>query len=654
MTTLKDLKGVGPVKLAGLKRLGIETVEQLLHHYPSSYTFAPPLGRPLVEGQPATVVGTVASVCNPNHNFVVVLDSGVRIMWFGGRYLRESIFAGSRLMVSGAVTHGGFTNPEWRVLKPGETPNPSDLNTVTYPVTSGITSKDIGRWVRQLSASVFTDNALTCIHEPATQEEADWARRCLKHDELFYMQLALALRRARREQVSPNVRCILPLGDLAHYFPFAPTPDQAAAARDILADMSRSRAMNRLLQGDVGCGKSYVAAYAAIVMAFNGGQTVILCPTEILARQHYETIKGYFERAGVACFLVSGGEVKAATKRKGFDGNIIIGTTAILSETAVFRNLGLVVVDELHKFGVEQRAALRRHGNPHCLSMSATPIPRTIAMTVFGDLDVSVIQSMPPGRKPVKTWWVTNLNSVVWRFTGVGPANGYPDLHAHDVLERELAAGHQVYVVCPRIEALDDEMRAVEEVAEEYEALFPDTRVDCLHGRMTPVEKQLVAKWWADPMPWGRILVSTTVVEVGVDNPNATVMVVEGAERFGLAQLHQLRGRVGRGSERSYCFLLSDTDSAEGRARLRAMERTNDGFEIAEQDLKLRGPGELLSTRQHGLPDLKIADLVEDYDLLVEARKEAAELVAKGPLPDGVQKELERRYGSTLVLGDAA
>jgi ATP-dependent DNA helicase RecG len=651
-TPVRELKGVGPSKAAALKRLGIKAVEDLLHHYPSGYTFAPPLGGPLTDGQPATVVGDVVRVSAFNRNFEAVLDTGVRIMWFGGQYLRESVFKGSRLMVSGIVTHGGFTNPAWKVLKPDETPDPSALNEVTYPVTSGITSKDIGRLIKQLLDAKFSfPTATLAIHLPLDQDDVEWSRRHLKHDELYYMQLALAVRQARREQEPPSVKCIGPMGSVSQYFPFKFTPDQAKATVEVVEDLSSPRAMNRLLQGDVGCGKTAVAAYAAIVMAFNGGQTAILCPTEILARQHYETIKGYFERAGVSHSLVLGGRGGKYDSRT---SNITIGTTALLSDGQAFSRLGLVIIDEQHRFGVEQRAALRRHGNPHVLVMTATPIPRTMAMTVFGDLDVSTIRSMPPGRRPVKTWWKKSRDEVVWRFTGVGPANGYPDLHVYDVIERELAAGHQVYVVCPRIEALDDEMRAVEEVLLEYARLFPDAAVLGLTGRTTSIGKQQVAEWWSAPASTGKILVSTTVVEVGVDNPNATVMVIEGAERFGLAQLHQLRGRVGRGPDQSYCFLLSDTDSAEARARLRVMEQTNDGFEIAEADLRQRGPGDLLSTRQHGLPELRIADLVEDYDLLVEARKEARELVAKGPLPESVRAELERRFGSNLLLGDAA
>ena len=478
-------------------------------------------------------------------------------------------------------------------------------------------------------------SVLARVHRPRNQVEADEARRELKRDELFFMQLALACRQHLREQTPSNVRCIEPLSDIGQYFPFTLTAGQMQAVRDILADMGSGRAMNRLLQADVGAGKTVVAAWAAIVAAMNGAQVAILCPTEILARQHYETIRGYFERAGVSVALITGStpcnDARCPT------ANIVVGTTALLDTKIGFywSSLGLVIVDEQHKFGVEQRAALRKHGNPHVLVMTATPIPRTMAMTVFGDLDVSVIRSMPPGRKPVKTTWCRQKANI-----------------AHQTIRQELIDGHQVYVVCPRIEALDDEMRAVEEVAEEYSTLFPDATVLTLHGKMRPSEKEQVAELWRSNL-WRAILVSTTVVEVGVDNPNATVMVIEGAERFGLAQLHQLRGRVGRGKDQSYCFLLSDTDSQEARVRLRAMERTNDGFEIAEQDLKLRGPGDLLSTRQHGLPELRIASLIDDYDLLCGARKEARELVAKGALPVSIETELRRRYGDRLMLGDA-
>lgn len=645
-TSVKDLQGVGPRTAAGLARLGIETVDQLLHHFPASYFFAPPVTEPhrTQPGEVVTYVVMVSSVRTTPWGFLASVFGVCDIRWYGGHYLRECIFKGSRLMVSGSITEGRFTNPQWKVLKPDETPNPADLNTVTYPETAGVTSKMIGRLMRQIPRSLWWESelseALWYTHFPKDHTEADKARQALKYDELFYMQLGLAVRQARREQESPNMRCIMPPQSIGQYFPFGFTDDQINAVGDIVADLCSPCTMNRLLQGDVGCGKTAVAAYAALVMAFNGGQTAILCPTEILARQHYETIKGYFERAGVTCTLSTGSACIRVDNpaHPVYSDNTIVGTTALLSEDIAFKRLGLVVIDELHKFGVEQKAALRKHGNPHVLSMSATPIPRTIAMTVFGDLDVSIIKSMPPGRTPVMTYWRRD-----------GKLRGL----AEAIIVEELSAGHQVYVVCPRIEALDDEMRAVEEVAKEYKRMIPDAAVLTLHGKMRPVDKEQVIELWRSNL-WRTILVSTTVVEVGVDNPNATVVVVESAERFGLAQLHQLRGRVGRGEHQSYCFLLSDSDSSEAQTRLRAMKQTNDGFEIAEIDLKQRGPGDLFSTRQHGLPDLKLADLVADYDLMLQARDKAREAVAENRVTPEMMTELKKRFGPALEWGDAA
>lgn len=650
-TPVKLLSGVGPSKAAALKRLGIETVDDLLHHYPTSYYFAPRYGEPLVTGTPGTVVGIVTSVSGSSWGtpkFTAVVDTSDRdgythVTWFNGGYLRNQIFKGSRLMVSGIVDRdGGFTNPAYRVLKPSETPDPSVLNSVTYPVTKGITSREMSRLMLAIPRSLWwgrspLPEALWFIHFPENQQCVDTARRQLKYDELFYMQLALAVQQAKRATVGPNVVCASTPADTTKYFPFNLTSEQMSAIGDIDADLCSGRAMNRLLQGDVGCGKTAVAAYAAILVAMNGGQTAILCPTEILARQHYETFKKYFDRAGVSVSLMIGNPPSDCKQIWGSD--IVVGTTALLNPDRHFtRGLGLVIIDEQHKFGVEQRAVLRRHGNPHVLVMTATPIPRTIAMTVFGDLDVSSIKELPPGRLPVETTWHYDCDEAVM-----------------DRLHVELEAGHQVYVVCPRIEALNDEMRAVEEVVEEYRRLSPDASVGVLHGQMSPESKRLMQNWWTYPSDLGRILVSTTVVEVGVDNPNATVMVIEGAERFGLAQLWQLRGRVGRGKDQAYCFLLSDTDSQDARARLRAMETATSGFEIAEQDLILRGPGDLLSTSQHGLPDLKIADLVADYDILLEAREDAQNLVRRNPDLSGhpeMRAELVKRFGDYLDLGD--
>jgi ATP-dependent DNA helicase RecG len=646
-TPIKEFSGVGPRKAASFRQLGIETVWDLIHHYPSSHTFAPELGLEGKQiGDVVTVVGQVCAVWMHNYHRSLIcrLDhtghpsNDVQLTWFNPQYVRSLIHKGTWIIASGKLTEYGLTNPVFKVASRREAlPPASALNTVTYPVVNGVTSKDIQRAIGQIHEDLWfrISPCYSRIHRSRNQEDYEADVRQIKYEELFYMQLGLALRQQRREQEPTNVRCIPSMIDIRQYFPFKLTDDQETAINDITRDMIWPHAMNRLLQGDVGSGKTVVAAYAAMLMAMNGGQTAILCPTQILAKQHYESIRGYFEAAGLKCELIIG-PIRYDDPREMPD--VVIGTTSILGDIQ-WNKLGLVIVDEQHKFGVEQRAALRKHGNPHCLVMTATPIPRTIAMTAFGDLSVSTIKEMPPGRKPVWTW----------HFRGINPADRYTNSSPYTTICNELSNGHQVYVVCPRIEALDDEMRAVEEVADEYASRFPTYVVSVLHGKMSPADKELAIRSWVDGVT--SILVSTTVVEVGVDNPNATVMVVEGAERFGLAQLHQLRGRVGRSEHQSYCFLISDTESADGRKRLRTMERTHDGFEIAEFDLKLRGPGSLFSTEQHGLPNLRMADIVEDYELMLEARDDARECVLAG-ISASDQAELERRFGANLLLGD--
>ncbi|MCP4541690.1 MAG: ATP-dependent DNA helicase RecG [Chloroflexi bacterium] len=639
------LKGVGPKRARSLGQLGIATVGDLLNHFPSRVEFPPEVRRldGLEDGIVATAVGRVSRVTSgytsPDFSCQVVTNYGEAITcrWFnmGRRMHGMGVQEGTGIMLFGSC--GGpiaFTNPEFRVFPVNYEPDISNLRVVTYPVTNGITSRDISRYVKQVLQ--LASSNVRSVHDPVDQAAYDTAVRQEKYNELFYMQLALALRHKQRRDVDTKVQCMPTPKSIEDYFPFEFTGDQRQAVRDIQGDMCKEHSMNRLLQGDVGCGKTAVAAHAAMVMACNGGQTAILCPTQVLAEQHHRAMEEWFGAAGLSVKLLTGGTAVGSDKDTFGNGrvDVVIGTTALLSTGVMFHRLGLVVVDEQHKFGVEQRAALAQHGNPHVLLMTATPIPRTIAMTAFGDLDVSVIKEMPPGRMPVHTEWVGDV----------------VDIHAR--VDHELGEGNQVYVVCPRIEALDDEMRAVEEVAREYRDRFPGASLGILHGQMTEDQKQLAQQWWGTPGMIGKILVATTVIEVGVDNPNATVMVVEGAERFGLAQLHQLRGRVGRSDKQSYCFLLSDTESHEGRARLKAMERTNDGFLIAEEDLKNRGPGDILGTEQHGLPPLKIADLVQDFDLMVEARDQAQNIMAcRLPAYDQHLAELKRRYGDVLHLG---
>ncbi|MHC4423407.1 MAG: ATP-dependent DNA helicase RecG, partial [Planctomycetota bacterium] len=438
-------------------------------------------------------------------------------------------------------------------------------------------------------------------------------------------------------------------------FPFLLTEDQNSAIAEIVSDMGKVEPMNRLLQGDVGSGKTVVALYAALLAVANKRQVAIMAPTEILAEQHFISIERYLRNSKVKRMLVIGGltgrkraELLKQIKQGTID--IVVGTVALLQKDVSFDKLGLVIIDEQHKFGVHQRAQLRKKTSPHCLVMTATPIPRTLAMTAFGDLDVSIIKHSPPGRGSVITRWVGRGNRQ----------------KAYEFIRERLRAKRQAYFVYPRINrdsclvaraSSDDVKAATDEWKHLAKEVFPEFVVKLLHGQMRSARKQQIMSEFRR----GKIdvLVSTVVVEVGVDVPNATIMVIEGADRFGLAQLHQLRGRIGRGEAKSYCLLFAETESETAKSRLEIMTRSNDGFEISEYDLRLRGPGELFSARQHGLPDLKIANVVDDYELLVMARKNAFELVSQDPMlvkseHASIRQALLAKFGDSLGLADVA
>ena len=477
--------------------------------------------------------------------------------------------------------------------------------------------------VRQTHGLCRVNYAYENIHFPESPEALDIARRRLAFEELFFFAIGLKLLRFRRETVS--VEPFRPV-DMAPFYdalPFILTGAQRRCVDEAIADMTAGKPMNRLCQGDVGSGKTMVAAACVYFCVKNGRQAALMAPTELLAEQHYRGLAPLLEQLGLRCALLTG-STPAKTKRSvtaqlaSGELDFAIGTHALISGGVAYANLGLVVTDEQHRFGVAQRTALAEKGeHPHTLVMSATPIPRTLALILYGDLDVSVINQLPPGRKPIETYAVTSAY--------------YPRLYAF--IRKQVEAGRQVYIVCPMVsenDDLPDERKAVTEYAQKLQSeIFPDLRVAYVHGKMKSREKDTVMSAFAAGET--NILVSTTVIEVGVDVPNASLMVVENAERFGLSQLHQLRGRVGRGQHQSYCVLVSDNKNDETRQRLRAMTKTADGFKIAEEDLRLRGPGDFFGLRQHGLPGLRVADIGCDTRLLTEAQTAAEELLAHDP-----------------------
>ena len=509
-----------------------------------------------------------------------------------------------------------------------------------YPLTAGISQLTMTRSVEQGLAACrdllpdplpdevrrdhqlcHTGYAYDQIHFPDDENTLAIARRRLAFEELFLLAIGMQVLSRRREELS----CV-PLRDLdltAFYgsLPFSLTGAQQRAVDEILADLASGRPMNRLVQGDVGSGKTMVAAAAMVCAARSGRQTALMAPTEILAEQHYKGLAPLLEGLGIPCALLTGA-ARAKERRAVLEGlesgwlQAVIGTHALISPDVTYRDLGLVVTDEQHRFGVGQRSALSAKGErPHLLVMSATPIPRTLALMIYGDLDVSVIDELPPGRQRIDTFAVTGAyRPRIYKF-----------------LAREIAAGRQAYMICSMVEENGaDDRKAVTEYARVLqEQVFPQLRVACVHGRMKGREKEAVMTAFAGGE--ADILVSTTVVEVGVDVPNATVMVIEDADRFGLSQLHQLRGRVGRGKHKSYCVLITDNRSEETLARMRVMTQTGDGFRIAEEDLRLRGPGDFFGRRQHGLPALKVADLSWDMALLKEAQQAARALLDRDP-----------------------
>lgn len=650
-TPVRYLKGVGPKTAERFEKLGILTLSDLLCHYPRRYldfskpysiaeapadtecvvkaeVFAKPGGRILPGGRRMERITAGDDV------------SSLEITWFNNPYAAQKLELGQEYYFQGIVTGGmlrrQMVNPQVRT----DAQVKSSPFEAVYPQTEGLTSSAIAKCVRQLlpHAELLPDplppemlkkyrllskaDAVRAIHCPATEEEAFAARRRLIYEELLVLQLGIG---RMKNHGAASTGAPMKKADASPFWeslPFSPTGAQRRAVEEILTDMSGETSMNRLLQGDVGSGKTLVAAAAIWACIRAGYQAALLAPTEILASQHAENLNRLLSPFGMRVALLTGG-MKAAARRttlaaiRDDEADLIVGTHAILSEGVEFARLGLAVVDEQHRFGVRQRGLLaEKAANPHLLVMSATPIPRTLGLLMYGDLDISILDELPPGRKPVKTRCITGKKRA--------------DLYGF--LDREIDSGRQVYIVCPAIEdAGGSGLNAVKSYYEDIaKAYLPDRRVGLMHGKLKPKEKAEVM----DDFKSGRLdaLVSTTVIEVGVDVPNATVMVIENAERYGLSALHQLRGRVGRGAAESWCFLVSDNASESVQKRLKFLCSTSDGFAVAQYDLETRGPGDFFGSRQHGLPTLQIADLMNDTRTLHAAQSEAAGLLAEDPL----------------------
>ncbi len=647
-TPIQYLKGVGEKRAEQLHKLGILTVQDLLCHFPRQYedwsNIIPIADTP--RETPCCVCATaLAKPLERNvrkglslYTFSATDSSGViRITLFNNKYAAEKIEAGKQYLFYGTVT-GSFHAPEMSspLIEPAEG---GDRIRPIYPLTGGITSryleKLVGTALLALDKTLDADPlpfslrqkhqlctyryALENIHFPTDTHALELARRRLAFEELLLLQLGLLRLKGRTQAVTGiQIKQNHTNGFCAH-LPFSLTGAQKRAVSECLADMQQTVPMNRLLQGDVGSGKTAVAACVAYSAIRNGYQCVMMAPTEILAQQHFESLSRLLShQQDVRVGLLTGSltkKQKQAVLQSIADGScqLLVGTHALLSESVQFANLGLVITDEQHRFGVRQRASLAAKGHyPHLLVMSATPIPRTLALMVYGDLDVSVLDELPPGRTPVKTFAVgTDIRA-----------------RAYGYVRQFLSKGQQAYVVCPLVEEGETDLVAAEAYAKQLEqGPLSGFSVGLLHGKMKPRDKERVMNdFSANRLS---VLVSTTVVEVGMDVPNAVLMVIENAERFGLAQLHQLRGRVGRGRLASTCILISDAKNDEAVRRLKVMCETTDGFRIADEDLKLRGPGDFFGKRQHGLPELKIADLFTDMPLLREAQTAARTLYAE-------------------------
>lgn len=649
-TDIKYLKGVGERRAAMLSRLGVSDVNALVRLYPRVYEDWSRI-KSINEAQIGEICCIKGIVGSPVHKSLIrkgltlykteITDgSGIMgITIFNSRFAAEKLTEGDEFLFFGRV--GGnlyrkeMNSPE---IEPAEG---ADRIRPIYPQTHGLNSKMIEKlvrtaltecrdelvdpiplWLREKYCLMNLPDSLWNIHFPKSPDYLEEARRRLIFEELLILQLGLE---KMRSQTQKNAGAIIERDFSEEYFshlPFSPTGAQRRAVKEAMRDMMSGRQMNRLLQGDVGSGKTAVAAALVYSAAKNSMQSALMAPTEVLAEQHYKTFLKLFDGCSINVELLTGSDTAAQKKRKkealkAGEIDLLIGTHAIIQSDVEFKSLALVITDEQHRFGVEQRNALGEKGeNPHLYVMSATPIPRTLSLIIYGELDISILDELPPGRQKIETYAVTSELRQ----------------RAYNYVKKHLDAGRQGYIICPLVDEgeSDTELASAVKYADELQrGDFRGYTVGLMHGKMRSADKKKVMESFSNGET--QLLVSTTVIEVGVDVPNAVIMVIENAERFGLSQLHQLRGRIGRGQYKSTCILITDAKNDTAQRRMKVMETTTDGFKIADEDLKLRGPGEFFGSRQHGLPEMKIADMLEDRSTLEETQRAAKEIMARDP-----------------------